>query len=145
MPRGLIDVRLRGYVLKLSATKIVIEDVLCSGQATRSAHDWHAFPHARSALTGSGRGREIEIDVVRNNQIQESVAIVVHESAACAPCFPISCNSRLSAYFAEDALLVVVQTIASVIGDVQIVPAVVIVVSNADSLAPAGGHEPSLL
>src|SRR5215468_784955 len=118
MSGGLIDVRLRGDIFELSTTKIVIEDVLRPGEATWAAHHWHAFPHARGTLTGSGSSGNIEINVVGDNQVEQPIAVVVYESAARTPGFPGSGNARFSAYFAKDAFLIVVQTTASVIGNV---------------------------
>src|SRR5207244_377224 len=57
------------------------------------------------------------------------------------PAFLVSRRSRWLAHFFEHALVVVVQAILAVISDVQILPAVIVVVAHADSLSPARSRQ----
>ena len=82
---GLIYVRLGRDVLKLSVPPIVIKNVLRSRQAARPAHHRGAFPNAGRPLSRRRRGRDVKIHVIGNEQVQEAVAIVVHEGAARSP------------------------------------------------------------
>src|SRR6266478_1214273 len=144
MPRGLVDVRLSGHVLELAAAEVVIKNILRARKALRSAHNRNAFPHARRPLTGRGRGCEIEINVIGDHQIQQSVAIVVNERAACTPSFSRTSNSRGFSDFFERAVLVVIKAVLPVIGDVKVFPSVVVVVADAHSLSPACGAQTRL-
>ena len=123
-----------------SAAEIVIDHVGRAGKAARTAHDGDAFPHATGASAGLGSCREIEVDVVGDDEIEFAVAVVVDEGAAGAPLFAGACDSGLLGYFFEGAVaLVVEEAVLAVAGDVEVVEAVVVVVADAGSLTPAGG------
>ena len=87
---------------------------------------------------GAGAVDEIEIHVVRHHQIEMAIAIVVDKRAARAPCLARSRDAGLLGDFGEDAVLVVVEAVLAVVGDVKIFPSVVVVVANANALSPAG-------
>src|SRR5206468_9325568 len=55
-----------------------------------------------------------------------------------------ACDSRLIADFFKDAVIVMVEPVLSVIGNVQIVPAVILVIADADALAPPGRLQASV-
>src|SRR5579859_7222433 len=68
-----------------------------------------------------------------------AVAVVVYEGAAVAPGFAGACDAGFFADVGKCALAVVaIEDVFSVVGDVEIFPAVVVIVADADSLAPAG-------
>ena len=80
------------------------------------------------------------MNVVGDGEIEFAVAVVVDEGAACAPLLAGASDSGLLGYLFEGAVaLVVEEAIFAVAGDVEVVEAVVVVVADADSLAPAGG------
>ncbi len=82
---------------------------------------------------------EIEVDVVGDDEVELAVAVVVDEGAAGAPLLAGACDSGLLGYLFEGAVaLVVEETVLAVAGDVEVVEAVVVVVADAGSLAPAG-------
>src|SRR5580698_9890978 len=71
-----------------------------------------------------------------------AVAIVVDEGAAIAPGLARPGDAGFFAYVGESAVaIVVVQDIFSVVGDVEIFPAVVVIVADANALAPTGVSE----
>src|SRR5580692_4430764 len=71
-----------------------------------------------------------------------AVAVVVDERAAVAPSFSRACDASFFAYVGEGAVaVVVVENIFSVVGDIEIFTAVVVVIADADALAPAGVRE----
>ena len=71
-----------------------------------------------------------------------AVAIVINECTAGAPLLPISGNAGgLGGFFERAVALVVIKTILAIVGDVQIVEAIVVVVARADALSPAGGAQ----
>src|ERR1035438_7733627 len=82
---GVIDVGLGGDVFKRAIAAVVIEDVLRAGQSARAAHDGNAFPDAGRPLSGRRGGREIEVHVIRDDQIEAAVAVIVDECTARAP------------------------------------------------------------
>src|SRR4029077_18444662 len=68
-------------------------------------------------------------------------AIIVDESASCSPCFAGSGDAGLFSHFGEDSVLIVVETVLAVVGDVEVFPSVVVVVADAHALAPSGCGE----
>ena len=64
---------------------VVIEEVGVGRKPLGTAIDWDAFPEAVRTLTRFSRRREIEPQVVGDEQIEPPVAIVVHERAARSP------------------------------------------------------------
>ena len=96
--------------------------------------------------SGHGRSLQVHVDVVGDEEIEFAVAIVVHKGAASAPAGSLSCDAGLLADIGEGAVsVVVVQNILAVVGDEQIVEAIVIVVADADALTPpdCGSARPS--
>src|SRR6266851_5809922 len=84
---------------------------------------------------------KIEICVVRNDQIQVAIPVIVHEGAPTAPSLSIACDAGQFSHLFEPAVHVVVQLIFAVVGYVKIFPAIVVIVSDTYSLAPAGRGE----
>ena len=93
---GAVDVRFGRNVFKRAVAAIVIENVLRPRQATRPAHHRNALPDAGRTLAGRGRGRQIEVDIVRYDEIEPAVAVVVDEGAARAPGLARSGDAGLS-------------------------------------------------
>src|SRR5271167_4017890 len=85
MSVGLIDMRFCADVFEGAVTAVVVENICCGGESLWAAHDRDAFPDAGGALTGSGCGGEIEVDIVGDHYIEVAIAIVVDEGAAVAP------------------------------------------------------------
>src|SRR5580692_9363885 len=75
-----------------------------------------------------------------------AVAVVVDERAAVAPSFSRACDPSFFADVGEGAVaIVVVQDIFSVVGDVEIFEAVVIVVADTHALSPTGVQKAGFL
>ena len=75
-----------------------------------------------------------------------AVAVVVDEGAAIAPGFSGARDTCLFAYVGECSVaVVVIEDVLSVVGDVEIFPPVVVVIADADALAPAGVGEAGFL
>ena len=126
-----------GNVGEGSIAVVVIQNVLAALQSRRPARDHHAFVEARTGF-GHGRGRQIEIDVVGDEQIEVAVAIVVDEGAAGIPARAFARHASLLADVGESAVaVVVIQNVLAEVGDEQIVPSVVVVVADANTLSPA--------
>ena len=117
----------------------MIKDVLSAGQTGRSASHKQALIGARTGF-GRGRGFQIEINVVGDEKIQMAVLVVVDKSAAGVPARLGTglMKSGLFSYVGKCAVAVVaVKRVLAVVGDEQIIVAVVIKISNAARLAPA--------
>ena len=93
---------------------------------------------------GAGAVDKIEVHVVGDHQIEMAVAIVVDEGASGAPGLAGAGDAGLLGHFGENSVLVVIETILAVVGDVKIFPSVVVVVAHADALAPTGAVRPAL-
>src|SRR5258708_15843477 len=72
-----------------------------------------------------------------------TVAVVVDEGASCSPRFAGACYTGLLGDLSEDTVLIVIETVLSVVGEVQIVPTVIVVVADADALPPANRGQAS--
>ena len=85
---------------------------------------------------------KVEVDIVDDYQVEKSVAVKVDEGAPCAPAL----RRKQTAFFgliAERALaLVPVQNILPPLGHEQIGVAVIVDVTGADTLSPAGARDP---
>ena len=144
MTVGTVDVGFGGDVFEGALALVVIQDIFRARQTARAAHHRDGFPDAGGALARSGRGREIKVHIIGHDQIKFAVAIIVNESATCAPGLPRAGHSSLLCDLGEDAALVVIQAILAVVSYIQIFPAVIVVVSNADALSPASCREARL-
>ena len=122
----------------------MVQDVGVAVQSGRSARHHHGFVETGAALRHR-RGFQVEVDVVGDEEVEFAVAIVIDESATCGPAGSHARDSGLLADVGEGAVaVVVVEHVLAVVGDEQIVVAVVVVVADADALSPAGVLEPSL-
>jgi len=75
-----------------------------------------------------------------------TVAVIVDEGAAGAPCFTRACDAGFLADVGEGSVaIVVIEDILAVIRDVQILEAIVVIVADTYALAPAGVREASFL
>ena len=80
---------------------------------------------------------KVEIRVVRNHEVQVAVSIIIYKSTTATPGLSIACHASVFPNFFKFAFNIVVKPVLPVIGDVKIFPAVVVVVSDTYSLAPA--------
>src|SRR5437667_2596849 len=104
-----------------------------------------AFPTATTVLAGNGRMFNRKSHVVRDEQIEVAIAIVVHETAPRSPAWLITQEPGCFCYIGECAVAIVtVKNILSKPGAKDIVKSVVVVVSNADSAGPSDRVQPCL-
>ena len=74
-----------------------------------------------------------------------AVAVIIDKGASGAPGFAVACNAGLFADIGERAVtIVVIQNVFAVIGNVKIFPAVVVVIADANALAPSGAEQAAL-
>src|SRR5207248_5692453 len=99
----------------------------------RATHHRNALPDAAWTFAGFGRRRQIEINIISDDQVQLAIAVVIQEGAAGAPVFAVASDACRFAYVCEGAVaVVVIQAILAVVGDEQVVEAVIIVIARAD-------------
>src|SRR6185312_15404904 len=92
------------------------------GKSARTAVDRDAFPGAVGILAGLGKMRQIERDVVGDEEIEPAIAVVVDEAAARAPTLARIVEAGLFRDIGERAVAVVaVENIVAPVGDEQIV------------------------
>ena len=84
----------------------------------------------------------IELDVIADKKIEMSVAIVVEEGAARAPADLFVVDSSFPCDVGKSAVAVVVEEdVVSPEAAEQVVPAIVVVVADADSSLPASASQ----
>lgn len=88
----------------------------------------------------------VELDVVDHEKVEKAVAVEIEEGAAGAPARLRRGKATAFSFIVKGAVaLVVVENVASPLGDEDVVVAVVIDVACADALSPAGVREASFL
>ena len=142
---GLQDARLFRNIGERPVAVVVVEDVHAARQAARAAHHRDALPLAIAGLPGHRHCSQIQLDVVADEQVKESVAVVIKPGAAGAPADAVFPQARFLGHIRKRAVAVVVpQNVVTPIAAEQIVPAVIVVVAHADAGAPAGAAQAGL-
>jgi len=138
---GVEDAGFFGDIGEGAVAIVVIENIFSAKQAGRAAGDHDAFVKAGAGF-GDGRGFQIEINIIGDEEIKMAVAIVIHEGAAGVPALASAGDAGFFADVGESAVaVVVVENIFAEVGDEEIVETVVVVVADADGLSPAGMGE----
>src|SRR5258708_24744143 len=126
-----------GDVSESSVAIVVVKNILAALKSSRTAGDHHSFVEAWAGF-GHWRRGQIHIDVVSDEEIQPSVAVVIYESAASVPARAFSRHSRFLADIGKRSVaIIVVKNILAVVSNTQIVPAVVVIVADANASCPA--------
>src|SRR5260370_26026513 len=93
--------------------------------------------HTVCILTRLWHATLIEIEVVRNKQIELAIPVVVDPGAARAPTGPVRAQSGFPGYVGKSAVpIVVVEDVLAPVSDEQILKPIVIVVANTTSGRP---------
>ena len=119
---------------------VVIEEIFSAGEAGRSAGYDDAFVGA-GTFFGERSGFQVEVDVVGDEEIEMAVFVVVDPGAAGVPARFGAGLEEAGAFgdVGEGAVaIVVIENVLAVVGDEEIVVAVVVVVADAAGLSPAG-------
>ncbi len=125
-------------IRKSAVAAIAVENVRAASETLRAAGNGNVVVVAVACLARLGSAGEIEIHVVRDEQVEVAVAVIIQKTASCAPRITVPGNAGLFRHVGECAVaIVVIQDVVSPVSDEQIVVAIVVVVADAASLSPA--------
>ena len=143
--RGGRDARLPADVGE-RAVAVVVKELHRSGrQPARPAVHRHALPAAVRVLAGFRQLLERRVQVRRDEEIETAVAIVVDPRAARSVAHIVLLQARLRGHVGERAIaVVVIQHVLAVVGDEEIVEAVVVVVADGHRRRPARSRQARL-
>src|SRR5213080_1321951 len=114
------------------------QNVLSAIQPRRPARDHHTFIKTWSRLWNRSRS-QVEIDVVGDEEIEFAVTIVVDKRAASVPTLAVPAHAGFVGHIGERAIaVIVVKHVLAKVACEEILKAVVVVVTNANALSPAG-------
>src|SRR5689334_2118703 len=134
-----------GCIREPSTALIVVEHVTGRFEPARPAHDRSALPETGRVLARKGRRGNIEIYIVCDNKILQHIAVVVDKRAACAPLGSVSSYACGCGNFLESPIpFIVVEPVLSIVSDIEVLKAVIVVVAGANSLAPSAGFQTGL-
>src|SRR6202162_2768339 len=126
-----------GNVGKRAVATVVVKNIFPALQPRRSARYQHTFIKARPRFR-HGRCGQVQVDVIANEKVEPAIAIVIDKRTAGVPTRALARHARLLAYVGESPVtIVVIQNILAVIRYEQILPPVVVVIADANALAPA--------
>ena len=137
------DARRRRDVGERAVAVVAIQEVGVGRQPLRAAVDRQPLPGAVRALSRLGRRRQIEREIVGDEQIEVAVAIDVEQRTAGAPPIAGGIEARLRRDVLEASLAEVpVQHVAAEVGDEQIDAPVAVRIAGAHARRPADAVEP---
>ena len=126
-----------GHIGEASIAQVAIQQVGVGRQTLGAAVDRDALPQTVHALARLGGRREIEGQVVRHEEIEVAVAVVVEKRAAGTPPRPGHRQAGGGAAIVEPAVAAIaVQPVGAEGRDVDVDGAVVVVVAGADRRGP---------
>ena len=132
------------YIGEAAVPVIVIESVTFPGQTSGTALHRYALVLAQFALAKLWQLIEVESDVVGDEEIEVTIAIVIDESCARRP--SRIANLGLLCNIAESSIAVIFEEmIRPYAGDIKIVEAVVVIIRDRYAHAPADVTHPSFV
>src|SRR5262249_5719977 len=127
------------HVCKCAITIVMKEHIGVTRQAPRTTHHGNAFPLAGRSFSLGPRLLKIELDVIADEQVQVSIAIVIEPRAPCTPAHLWIVDAGLARYVGKSPVAVVMeQDVVSPEAAEEVIPAVVVVITNANTRLPAG-------
>ena len=116
------------------------------GQPARAAYDHNPLPLAALAAAGLRSFVQIEVDVVRDENIEVAVAVVIDKRAAGPPARAGDGKARgLGDIRESSSAQIPVETIVAVVSDQKVRMPVVVEIAYTGGLRPAGPRQPGLL
>src|ERR1700723_3009061 len=111
-----------------------------SGQSARSALHRDTFKIAVSALPRHWSVFEREAHVIRDKQVQVTVAVVVQETASRPPARLFVPKTDCLGYIGKRAVsAVAIKMVLTIGGEKDILKSIIVVVANADARRPTNG------
>src|SRR5215469_12014311 len=136
--RGFGNSGLLRHIGESSVAVVSIQGVLASGQPPRPALDGNPFPPAVDVFAGGRCIFKRKANVVGNEEVQVSIAVVVHEAAAGAKPWLVVRESGGFGHVGESSVAVVsIESVLPEIGAKDVVKAVVVVVAYTNPAGPA--------
>src|SRR4051812_1785410 len=127
----------RGHFSESAVPVVVIKNVLRQREPSRPAHDRYSLPNAKVTFARTGRVVEVEINIIRYEQIYIAVTIVVNEAAPGA--VPRAGDRKLGCLrciLKLSVAAVPIQDVMPEVGDQKIGPTVVVVICDTHALTP---------
>ncbi len=126
-----------------SPVSVVAEEhVGVAGKAARAAHYRDSLPLARRGIARLTGLHRVELDVIADKKVQVPIAIIIEECAARAPTVLFVVDAGLASDIGERAVAVIVeQNVVTPEAAEEIVPSVVVVISDAHAGLPAGARQ----
>src|SRR4051794_10975620 len=121
----------------------MVKTVAPAPESTGAAGNRDAAVTAKWTLAECGQVIQVQVDVVGDVQIKIPVIIVVAESRAGAPLVPVADPGLLGHISKRSVVIVVVKRGAVKIGDVQIFPSIVVVITGRHPKAPSATGDSS--
>ena len=126
-------------VFERSIALVVVQQVRFERQPARAAVDRHGAVEAVGIGAWLWRRREVELQVIGDEQVEVADAVVVQERAARVVTNSVLSEMSLRRDILEpSAVHVAVEAVLAPVGDEQVGVSVVVVVARADALRPAG-------
>ena len=117
--------------------------MLSCEQSPRSAFNGNAFPTTVGVLARNSRIFKRKANIVGNKQVQVSIAVVIHEGAACSKPLLIAPKAGGLGHIGESSVAVVaVKSVLPEIRAKDVVKAIVVVVADANSTGPSEKAQP---
>ena len=139
---GLQNARLLRDIGEGAVSVVVIKDVRIARKPARAAHRWHALPLAEFRVIRRRNRLRVKLDVVADEQIEMAVPVVIEKGTAGAPAILLLVKACLPSDIGKRAVSVVVEeNVVAPEAAEQVIPAVVVVVANADAGLPSGASQ----
>ena len=134
MPGFLADIR------ESSVPFVVIENIFCR-RGVPEGRTRRAIPlYVHGPSSGKRSGLQVKVHIVRDKQIEMPVTVIIHPGAARIPTYFRPGLDQACAFRhvrKRSVAMVVIQRVLAVVGDEQIVIAIVIVIADAAGLSPS--------
>src|SRR5262249_6657460 len=110
--------RLLAHIGESAIAIVSIQRVISRRQAARTTFDWHSLPGAIAVRSRLRDAFEVKLKVVRDEEIQLPVAVVIKERAPRAPSRNISKQAGFFGDVCESSIAVVaIELVLSEVGD----------------------------
>src|SRR5438128_8015384 len=135
-----------GDVGEISVSVILIKRERFWRQTARAAHDRLSFPLALAGLARVRRVCEVEVHIVHDDEIQKSITVEIDERATCTPARLWRKQPTFLSFVSKLAIAeVAIENVLSPLRNEQVGIAMIVDISDADSLSPSSGCDSRLV